>query len=320
MNNVNIEITMKKQQVKTLSIIEVMELFSTDEKAVEWLEAERWGDTPVCPHCGGIENISKPASKPFTYWHKDCRSNFTVKTDSLMHSSKIALRHWAVAIYYVLTHRKGVSAMVLSKELKVTYKTAWFMLHRIREGCGEDGAFMLQEVVEADETYLGGKEANKHASKRTNEGRGTVGKQPVFGMLERGGPVKAFPVARVDKETLHGAINKHVEIGTQVFTDDHRGYAGLHGLFYQHGTVKHSVREFVNGMAHTNGIESVWALLKRGYNGTYHHWSAKHCRRYVNEFTFRLNQGNCKVDTIDRMRALFRAMAGKRLRYQDLIA
>lgn len=311
---------MKKQQVKTLSIMEVMELFPTEERAVEWLETIRWGEEPVCPHCGSVEDISTPKSKPFTYWCKSCRHNFTVKTGSLMHSSKIPLRHWAVAIYYVLTHRKGVSAMTLSKELDVTYKTAWFMLHRIREGCGDDGAFMLTEVVEADETYLGGKEANKHASKQQHAGRGTVGKQAVMGMKQRGGNVKAFPVNRVDKETLHSAIHRNVEVGSMVYTDDHRGYAGLGGLFYGHQTVKHSVKEFVNGMAHTNGIESVWALLKRGYHGTYHNWSVKHCHRYVNEFTFRLNQGSCHIDTIDRMESLFKAMAGKRLRYQDLIA
>ena len=220
-------------------------------------------------------------------------------------------------MYYVLTARKGISAMQLSKELSVTYKTAWFMLHRIREACSK-GDFKLSKVVEVDETYIGGKEDNKHASKKLKAGRGAVGKTAVLGMRERGGKVKAKPVSDTTKPTLQGAIHESVEEGATVYTDDHRAYLGLQG--YDHESVNHSAKEFVNGMAHTNGIESVWAVLKRGYNGTYHNWSKKHCHRYVNEFAFRLNEGNCEIDTIDRMESLGIGMGGHTLSYKRLIS
>ena len=194
-----------------------------------------------------------------------------------MHSTKTPLQNWVVAIYSVVTARKGVSAMQLSKELGVQYHTVWYMLHRIREACS-NGDFKLDRIVEVDETYLGGKEDNKHTSKKLKAGRGTVGKQAVLGMRERGGKVKAMPVEKTDAQTLHGAIHKHVESGSTVFTDDHRGYLGLQD--YEHSSVKHSAKEYVNGMIYTNGIESVWAILKRGYIGTFHHFSIR-CRAWI---------------------------------------
>ena len=190
------------------------------------------------------------------------------------------------------------------------------MLQRIREACDGNG-FKLANIVEVDETYIGGKERNKHEKDRLKAGRGAVGKIPVVGMREREGKVKAVPVQKTDKDTLQGAIRVSVEDGSTIYTDDHRGYIGLEG--YKHSTVKHSAGEYVNEMIHTNGIESVWALLKRGYTGTFHHFSLKHLQRYLNEFTFRLNEGNCEVDTIDRMAAICKGINGKRLPYQELV-
>lgn len=308
---------MKKRIAETLSIAEVLKMFSTETKAVKWLEKARWGNAPVCAHCGSVEKISRAKSKRHTYWCGNCRKQFTVKTGSVMHASNIKVNAWAVAMYYVLTARKGISAMQLSKELDVTYKTAWFMLHRIREACG-NGDFRLSKVVEVDETYLGGKEENKHESSKARKGRGAVGKQAVIGMRERGGKVKAKPVADTKKPTVQGFIREGVEEGSTVYTDDHRSYAGLRG--YEHKAVRHSAKEYVNGMAHTNGIESVWAVLKRGFTGTYHNWSVKHCGRYVNEFTFRLNEGNCEIDTIDRLDALGKGMGNKRIPYKVLVS
>ena len=306
---------MSKSKATTLSIMEVLTLFSTEHKAVKWFESVRWGNKPVCPHCGGIENISKPASKPHTYWHKDCRKNFTAKTGTVMHGSNIPTQKWVVAIYYTMTARKGISSLQLSKELGITQKSAWFMLQRIRTIC-EQGSFTLHDVVEVDETYIGGLEKNKHADKKLRAGRGGVGKQAVLGMRERDGRVKAVPISDTNSKTLRAAITENVDPGTIVCTDEHRGYSGIP---YDHRYVRHSAKEYVNGMACTNGIESVWSTIKRGFNGVYHHWSQKHCQLYVNEFTFRLNEGNCSVDTIDRMSAVVGSISGKRLRYKDLI-
>ena len=310
-----------KQRAKTISISQLYKMFPDEDACREWLEKVRWNGNPVCPHCGGVENFTKPASKKYTYWHKDCRKFFTVMTGTCMHSTKLPLQDWVYAIYSVMTARKGVSAMQLSKELGCQYRTAWHLLHRIREACS-NGEFKMTTVVEVDETYVGGKEKNKHESKKLKQGRGTVGKTAVVGMRERDGKVKAKPVENTDAETLVGFIEENVEEGTTVYTDEAKAYGNLShtGKRITHDTVNHTMREFVRGNVHTNGIESTWAVLKRSINGTWHHVSSKHLARYVNEATFRLNEGNVKIDTIDRMASFAEGVSHSRISYKDLVA
>jgi len=305
-----------KGTAETISLPKLLGMFPTQESCIAWLEKVRWDGNPVCPHCGGTHKISRPASKPNTYWCGDCRKQFTATTGTIMHATKTPLQNWIVAIYSVMTARKGVSAMQLSKELGVQYRTAWYMLHRIREACAS-GEFRLDNIVEMDEAYIGGKEANKHASKKLRAGRGAVGKVPVMGARERGGRTVARPVDNADGKTAKAFAQAVVAAGATIHTDDSRIY---NTLPYKREAVRHSVGEYVRGDVHTNGIEAVWAVLKRSIHGTWHHVSPKHLYRYVNEATMRLNTGNVKIDTIDRMETLARNMGGRRIRYRDLIA
>ena len=312
-----------KRVAETISIVELLEMFSTEEKAVEWFENLRWGGEPVCPHCGCFEKISVVKSKKYTYWCMDCRQHFTVRVGTVMESSKIPLRKWLVSIYYVLTARKGISSLQLSKEIGITQKSAWFMLHRIREAC-KQGDWKLTEQVEVDETYLGGLDKNRKHSKKQKPGSGSKkDKTAIIGMREREGRVKAMVIEDGKGETLKKVVRENIVPGTTLYTDENRGYVHLgdkYGGEYKHERVRHSAKEFVNGMAHTNGIESVWAVLKRGFNGVYHNWTQKHCQAYVDEFAFRLNEGNCEIDTMDRIKSLCKGMDNKRLTYKELVA
>ena len=238
----------------TVSTFELFAMIPDAEAARLYLEGRRWHGSPSCPLCGALENITARTGKRVGYYRcHDCAGEFTVRTGTVFERSHVPLNKWVYTMYLVVTARKGVSSLQLSKEIGVTQKTAWFMLGRLREAVGDDDD-TLSGIVEVDETYIGGKEANKHEDKKLHNGRGPVGKTPVLGMRERGGKSIAQPIAGTDSKTLRATIEQHVEPGSTVYTDEHRGYNALAG--YGRGTVNHGAKEYVGAATATSTLRS----------------------------------------------------------------
>jgi transposase-like protein len=298
----------------TISVFQLFELFPDQETARVYLESRLWSQGPRCPSCGIGDRIT--TRKGGYYRCNQCKTDFTVRTGTIFERSHVPLHKWIYAMYLVVTARKGISSMQLAKEIGVTQKTAWFVLGRLREACG-DKFEKLSGVIEIDETYVGGKEANKHADRKLHAGRGAVGKTAVLGMRERGGRTRAAPIEATDSDVIHDEIREHIEPGSAIHTDEFAAYHGLDG--FTHESVNHGAGEFVRGDVTTNSIESFFAVFKRGVYGTFHHVSPKHMHRYVDEFSFRLNEGNVKRHTTQRIDSFVDGTAGKRLTYKDLI-
>ncbi|MDE0293342.1 MAG: IS1595 family transposase [Bryobacterales bacterium] len=307
-----------KHHREGLSLVQLTRMFPNDEAAEKWFVETRWPTGVNCPRCGSFNVQERPTRKPQPYRCRDCRKDFSVKTDTLMHGSNLGFQTWVIAIYLLTTNLKGVSSMKLHRDLGVTQKTAWYLAHRIRETWVDDTAPPFPGPVEVDETYMGGKMKNMHGHKKAEaRQRPDYGKSIVVGAKDRDtNRVSAKVVEYADKPTLHGFVEENVADGAKVYTDEHRSYPGLEGV--EHEAVKHSVGEYVRGQAHTNGLESFWSLLKRGYVGTYHKMSPQHLDRYVNEFAGRHNVRD--EDTPDQMALIARSMVGKRLKYHDLTA
>ena len=304
-----------KSRRKGITVVELADMFPDEAAATAWFETKVWPDGRYCPRCGST-NTHHASHKTMPYWCTDCRSYFSVKTGTVLEGSKLPLRKWAFAIYIHLTSLEGVSSMKLHRDIGVSQPAAWFMLQRIRKAWDDDD-WPFGGPVEVDETFVGGRERNKHAKDKLRAGRGTVGKTAVVGAKDRATKrASANVIENIDAETLRGFVHEHAEEGATVYTDDPRAYRGMSGV--KHEAVKHSVSEYVRNMAHTNGTESFSAMLKRGYHGVYHKMSAKHLQRYVNEFAGRHNVR--ERDTVDQMARIAQGMVGKRLRYEDLMA
>ena len=301
-----------KSDREGITLVQLCDMFPTEDSAREWFESRIWADGRYCPVCGSTRT-HEAGHNHMPYRCSDCRSYFSVKTGTVMHKSHIPFRKWVFAIYLHLTSLKGVSSMKLHRDIGVSQKSAWYMLQRIREAWSRDDLEAFAGPVEVDETYMGGKERNK--SKKLKVGRGTVGKTAVVGAKDRKtNKVKAKVAENTDAKTLQKFVADTAAKGATVYSDDASAYKGMP---FDHTSVRHSVGEFVDGMAHTNGIESFWSMLKRAHKGVYHKMSAKHLQRYVDEFAGR--HGVRERDTLDQMQSVVAGMVGKRLSYRELI-
>jgi len=300
-------------------------IFHDEAKARKWLEGHLWPDGPVCSHCGTVNDATALETRP-GLWQcnsNECRKQFTVMTGTLFERSHIPLNKWLMAAFLICASKKGMSAHQLHRMLGVSYKSTWFMMHRIREAMregklpgplGGDG-----KIVEADETWIGGKEKNKHVNKRNKANIGGRGKEPALALVERGGKVRSFHVPAVNGETLRPILVAQISRKSTLMTDEGGQYYQVGKEFGRHETLNHSADEYVRGDAHTNSVEGYFSILKRGIIGIYHHVSQQHLKRYLAEFDFRYNERMALgVNDKERANKLLKGIVGKRLTYRRI--
>lgn len=305
-----------KSEREGISLFKLTEMFPDEQSAVDWFENLIWNNERYCPRCGGFETKPVPKKKPMPYWCKDCRKYFSVRTGTVLECSRLPLRKWVFGIYLQTTSLKSISSMKLHRDLNVTQKTAWYMMHRIREAFADD-TDVFDGTVEIDETFIGGKVVNMDNKKRRQPGIGGSGNHnmtAVVGIKEReSNKVNAQVVPSRKREDIFPFVMPRVTSKSTIYTDEAKVYKTLHN----HDAVDHSIHEYVRGNVHINGIESFWSMLKRAHKGTFHKLSAKHLQRYVNEFAGK----HCirSQDTIHQMQSIVAGMIGKRLMYRDLV-
>jgi transposase-like protein len=320
----------KPDTVENLDIERIRQKYSNEDKAREFVESLRWPNGPICPHCESTKvyrltpkPTSKSPGRKGLLKCGSCRKQFTVKVGTIFEDSRIPLSKWVIAIHLLCASKKGMSAHQIHRQLDVTYKSAWFMMHRIRYAMTQEPlCSKLNGTVECDETYIGGKAKNMHKSEREKkiQGRGPVGKAPVVTLVERDGRVKSQYLETVTEANLKEIMQKYIAPSSDIMTDDSKLYTNMGSLFASHESVNHSAGEYVrnndNGIpAHVNTGESFHSLLKRGVHGVYHHWSVQHLARYLAEFDFRFNLRKSTDGT--RTAEAIRAAEGKRLMYKQ---
>jgi len=302
--------------------------FHDEEAAYAWVEARVWPNGPVCPHCGGVERISKMGGKSTrigTYKCYQCRKPFTVKVGTIFEASHVPMRHWLQAIFLMSSSKKGISSNQLHRTLGCTLKTAWFISHRIREAMRDGNLAPMGgngSIVEADETYYGKTKEPKVSKQRKGRpykvgSRGPRDKRAIVALVERGGSVRSFHVENADKATVSHIVTENIAKETRLHTDESRLYIGADQHFLSHETVKHSRKEYVRDDVHTNSAEGFFSIFKRGMKGVYQHCSEKHLHRYLAEYDFRYNNRIALgVDDVARLERALKGIVGKRLTYQ----